>query len=231
MDDEKKEQMQGHRNRLRQRFLEGGLDSLRDDYEVLELLLQFSVPRKDTKETAKKLIAHFGSLPEVLDASYEELLQADIPNVRDTSAALITLVRQMEQRYQKSKERGRVTIRSTSDAGRPCTAMFLGEPEERVGMICLNAAGKILKRSEIAQGDVNAVHFPIRKIVETAIGSRAVSVILTHNHPGGSLSPSREDLEATEATKAALETIGVRLLDHLIVSGDRYCSLHEEGYF
>ena len=77
---------------------------------------------------------------------------------------------------------------------------------------------------------MNAVHFPVRKIVETAVLSKAVSVILTHNHPGGTLSPSREDLDATEAAKAALGTIGVRLLDHLIVSGEDYYSLRENGY-
>ena len=83
---------------------------------------------------------------------------------------------------------------------------------------------------EVAKGDVNAVHFPVRKIVETAVISKAVSVILTHNHPGGTLSPSREDLDATEAAKTALGTIGVRLLDHLIVSGEDYYSLRENGY-
>ncbi len=227
---ERKAQMKGHRDRLRKRYLDEGLDSFREDYEVLELLLQFAIPYKDTKGAAKKLIGHFGSLPEVLDAPYEELLKADVPNVKETAAVLITLVKQMENRYQKSKDRERTHIRSTSEAGLACASMFRNQPDESVRMICLNAAGKILKRAEIAQGDVNAVHFPIRKIVETAIGSKAVSVILTHNHPGGTLSPSREDLEATEAAKAALETIGVRLLDHLIVSGTDYCSLREEGY-
>ena len=107
--------------------------------------------------------------------------------------------------------------------------MFRNRLEESVWVLCLDAAGKIVKRPEIAKGDVNTVHFPIRKIAEAAIAAKAVSVILSHNHPGGTLSPSREDIEATESAKAALETVGVRLLDHLIVSGDRYCSLREEG--
>ena len=97
-------------------------------------------------------------------------------------------------------------------------------------ILCLNASGKVLKRARIAEGDVNAVHFPIRRLVEEALACKSVSVILTHNHPGGTLAPSQEDLTATEAAGKALETVGIRLLDHLIVSGDNYCSLREEGY-
>ena len=88
-DPEKKEQMKRHRERLRGRYLEQGLDSLQD-YEVLELLLQFAIPYRDTKDEAKKLIAHFGSLPDVLDASYEEILNANVPRVKETAAATIS---------------------------------------------------------------------------------------------------------------------------------------------
>ena len=230
-DPRKKKEMQGHRERIRERFLEDGLDGFNEDYEVLELLLQFAIPYRDTKSEAKQLLAHFGSLTNVLDASYEDLLKADIPRVRETAAILITLIKQMQNRYHKTKGKEQVYIRSTADAGRVCTSMFYNQADESVRIVCLNARGKIVKRDEIAKGDVNAVHFPVRKIVETAIASKAVSVILTHNHPGGTLAPSREDVDATEAAKAALDTIGVRLLDHLIVCGDDYCSLREEGYF
>ena len=228
-DPEKKAQMKDHRKRLRDRYLEHGMDSLQD-YEVLELLLQFATPQRDTKEMAKQLIAHFGSLPDVLDASYDEIIGADIPRVRDTAATLLTLVKGIENRYHKEKGRELTYIRSTLDAGKACCAMYRNQADESVRILCLNARGKIVKREEVAKGDVNAVHFPVRKIVETAVISKAVSVILTHNHPGGTLSPSREDLDATEAAKTALGTIGVRLLDHLIVSGEDYYSLRENGY-
>ena len=228
-DPAKREQMKGHRDRLRDRYLKEGMDSLQD-YEVLELLLQFAIPYRDTKGEAKQLIDHFGSLPEVLDASYDEILDANIPRVKDVAATLITLVKGAENRYHKSKGRELTHIRSTLDAGKVCCSMYHNQSDESVRILCLNARGKIVKREEIAKGDVNAVHFPVRKIMETAVLSKAVSVILTHNHPGGTLSPSREDLDATEAAKAALGTIGVRLLDHLIVSGEDYYSLRENGY-
>lgn len=228
-DPEKKEQMKGHRERLRERYLEHGMDSLQD-YEVLELLLQFATPQRDTKDMAKQLIAHFGSLTDVLDAGYEEILNANVPRVKETAATLLTLVKGVENRYHKEKGKELSYIRSTLDAGKACCAMYRNQADESVRILCLNARGKIVKREEIAKGDVNAVHFPVRKIVETAVLNKAVSVILTHNHPGGTLSPSREDLDATEAAKAALGTIGVRLLDHLIVSGEDYYSLRENGY-
>lgn len=228
-DPEKKEQMKGHRERLRGRYLDQGMDSLQD-YEVLELLLQFAVPQRDTKEAAKQLIAHFGSLPEVLDATYDEIMDANIPRVKEMAATLITLVKGAENRYHKSKGRERSYIRSTLDAGKICCSMYHNQMDESVRILCLNARGKIVKREEVSKGDVNAVHFPVRKIVETAVLSKAVSVILTHNHPGGTLSPSREDLDATEAARTALSTIGVKLLDHLIVAGEDYYSLRENGY-
>ena len=227
---EKNRQTQGHRERVRRRFLDSGLDGFREDYEVLELLLQFAIPFRDTKQQAKLLIERFGSLHGVLDASFDDLIQADIPYIGETAATLITMIPQLGKRYEASKVSGLTKIRSTSDAGLRCMAMFRNQQDESVRILCLNAGGKIVREEEIAKGDVNAVHFPIRKIVELALGSKAVSVILTHNHPGGTLSPSREDLEATRAAGTALATIGVRLLDHLIVSGDHYCSLREEGY-
>ena len=224
---EKKQQMQGHRERLRLRYLDEGIDAFREDYEVLELLLQYALPRRDTKAVAKKLIEHFGSLHEVLDADRKALTDA---GVTDNTAVLLTLIPAIEKRYHLSKTKGLTHVRSTADAGQICTALYRNQRDESVRILCLDAGGRVVKQTELARGDVNAVHFPIRKIVETAVACKAVSVIMTHNHPGGTMTPSREDLDATEAAKAALETVGVRLLDHLIVSEGDYCSLRENGY-
>ena len=217
----------GHRDRLRRRYLESGIESLQD-YEVLELLLFYAIPRKDTKPIAKNLLDRFGGLHGVLEASVDDLTGAGLST---NAAVLVHILPEMQKRYERSKDAERKYIRSTADAGRIACGMFCNQMEESVRMLCLNAGGRVVRSSEIAKGDVNAVYFPIRKIVEIAIGARAVSVILVHNHPGGTLSPSREDLDATESARSALNTVGVRLLDHLIVSGTDYCSLREEGYF
>ena len=220
------DQLRGHRNRVRERYLNTGLDTFQD-YEAQELLLFYAIPRKDTKSTAKNLIARFGSLPAVLDATVEELTEADLsPN----AAILLKLVPDMNRYYAVKTDGAGQKVHSTSDAGRILCAMFRHEQTESVRLLCLNAGGKVLKLALLNEGDINAVHFSVRKIVETALSAKAVSVILAHNHPGGTLTPSREDLDATNSAKAALSTVGIQLLDHLIISGDNYCSLREDGY-
>lgn len=220
------DQLRGHRNRVRERYLNTGLDTFQD-YEALELLLFYAIPRKDTKSTAKNLISRFGSLPAVLDATLEELTEAGLsPN----AAILLKLVPDMNRYYAVKTDGAGQKVHSTSDAGKILCAMFRHEQTESVRLLCLNAGGKVLKLALLNEGDINAVHFSVRKIVETALSAKAVSVILAHNHPGGTLTPSREDLDATNSAKAALSTVGIQLLDHLIISGDNYCSLCEDGY-
>ncbi|MGX8720353.1 MAG: JAB domain-containing protein, partial [Eubacteriales bacterium] len=148
----------------------------------------------------------------------------------EATAALIAMLPQLARKIEEQQAQENARIRSTLDAGRDVIAMFRSRQDESVRILCLNASGKVVRRARIAEGDVNAVHFPIRKLVEEALACKAVSVILAHNHPGGTMAPSQEDLDATKAAKAALETVGIRLLDHLIVAGDNYCSLREEGY-
>ena len=222
-----KKQRSGHRERVRRRFLDEGLDGFKD-YEALEMLLFYAVPRQDTKVIAKRLIDQFGSLQAVFHTPPERLMQE--AGLTEATAALIAMLPQLARKIEEQQAQENARIRSTLDAGRDVIAMFRGRQDESVRILCLNASGKVVRRARIAEGDVNAVHFPIRKLVEEALACKAVSVILAHNHPGGTMAPSQEDLDATKAAKAALETVGIRLLDHLIVSGDNYCSLREEGY-
>ena len=225
--EELKKQRSGHRERVRRRFLDEGLDGFKD-YEALEMLLFYAVPRQDTKVIAKRLIDQFGSLQAVFHTPPERLMQE--AGLTEATAALIAMLPQLARKIEEQQAQENARIRSTLDAGRDVIAMFRGRQDESVRILCLNASGKVVRRARIAEGDVNAVHFPIRKLVEEALACKAVSVILAHNHPGGTMAPSQEDLDATKAAKAALETVGIRLLDHLIVAGDNYCSLREEGY-
>ncbi len=226
-EEELKKQRSGHRERVRRRFLDEGLDGFKD-YEALEMLLFYAVPRQDTKVIAKRLIDQFGSLQAVFHTPPERLMQE--AGLTEATAALIAMLPQLARKIEEQQAQENARIRSTLDAGRDVIAMFRGRQDESVRILCLNASGKVVRRARIAEGDVNAVHFPIRKLVEEALACKAVSVILAHNHPGGTMAPSQEDLDATKAAKAALETVGIRLLDHLIVAGDNYCSLREEGY-
>ncbi|MBQ1792025.1 MAG: DNA repair protein RadC [Oscillospiraceae bacterium] len=226
-EEELKKQRSGHRERVRRRFLDEGLDGFKD-YEALEMLLFYAVPRQDTKVIAKRLIDQFGSLQAVFHTPPDRLMQE--AGLTEATAALIAMLPQLARKIEEQQAQENARIRSTLDAGRDVIAMFRSRQDESVRILCLNASGKVVRRARIAEGDVNAVHFPIRKLVEEALACKAVSVILAHNHPGGTMAPSQEDLDATKAAKAALETVGIRLLDHLIVAGDNYCSLREEGY-
>lgn len=226
-EEELKKQRSGHRERVRRRFLDEGLDGFKD-YEALEMLLFYAIPRQDTKVIAKRLIDQFGSLQAVFHTPPDRLMQE--AGLTGATAALIAMLPQLARKIEEQQAQENARIRSTLDAGRDVIAMFRSRQDESVRILCLNASGKVVRRARIAEGDVNAVHFPIRKLVEEALACKAVSVILAHNHPGGTMAPSQEDLDATKAAKAALETVGIRLLDHLIVSGDNYCSLREEGY-
>lgn len=226
-EEELKKQRSGHRERVRRRFLDEGLDGFKD-YEALEMLLFYAIPRQDTKVIAKRLIDQFGSLQAVFHTPPDRLMQE--AGLTEATAALIAMLPQLARKIEEQQAQENARIRSTLDAGRDVIAMFRSRQDESVRILCLNASGKVVRRARIAEGDVNAVHFPIRKLVEEALACKAVSVILAHNHPGGTMAPSQEDLDATKSAKAALETVGIRLLDHLIVAGDNYCSLREEGY-
>ena len=217
----------GHRQRVRNRYLRIGLDEF-EDYEALELLLFYAVPRRDTKALSKELLRKFGSLPEVLAASTESLMDAGLT---ENAALLLKLIPDLERRCAVLKQPTKPRIRSTADAGNLLCGLFMNEDEESIRMLCLNASGRVTKTILLGRGDVASVHFSVRKIVENALQNKAVSVILAHNHPSGSLTPSGEDIDATVEADAALKKVGIRLLDHIIVSDTNYCSLREQDFF
>ena len=203
-EEELKKQRSGHRERVRRRFLDEGLDGFKD-YEALEMLLFYAVPRQDTKVIAKRLIDQFGSLQAVFHTPPDRLMQE--AGLTEATAALIAMLPQLARKIEEQQAQENARIRSTLDAGRDVIAMFRGRQDESVRILCLNASGKVVRRARIAEGDVNAVHFPIRKLVEEALACKAVSVILAHNHPGGTMAPSQEDLDATKASASACWTI------------------------
>ena len=218
----------GHRSRMRSRFIENGLNSF-EDHEVLELLLFYGQPRKNTNETAHALLNRFGSLHQVFNASIADL--QEVEGVGESCAVLLNLIPQLQRKYEMSKSVDTKTIKGTSDAGPFFVAQFRNEQDEVLKILCLDAKGSIKKCVDIGKGVVNSVHFSPRKIVETALENKASSVIMAHNHPGGTIMPSREDINATMKVKNALDTVDIRLNDHIIVADKDYCSLLEEGYF
>lgn len=216
----------GHRERMRDRFAETGLEGF-SDHNALELLLFYALPRIDTNELAHRLLDHFGSYTAIFEAEIEELKQ--VKGIGDNAAALIKLVPQMNRRYLELKCAGTKTISCSDDAGEYFKAKFAYEVKEIAYALLLDARSRILGCVQFGDGVVNATEIDIRKLVEAALRYKAVSVIIAHNHPQSPPFPSKEDACSTEKIKTALDTVGIELLDHVIIGDGKFQSLKRLG--
>ena len=213
---------EGHRARLKKRFLEEGIDSFQD-HEVIELLLFYGVPYRDTNELAHRLVEAFGSISGIMDAPYDELRA--VSGVGENTAVLLKLIPELSRRYSVSRSTDDRIVNSSADAGRYLLPHFLGRTSELVLLLCLDAKGKVLGLERISQGSANAAVLDVRKIVSAAIKYGASAVVLAHNHNSGVAVPSREDLLATWKVRSALEGIDVVLLDHIIAAEGDFVSM------
>ena len=217
----------GHRERLRKRFNDHGLENF-SDHEVLELLLTYAIPRQDVNPLAHRLIQRFGGLEEVLCASLEDL-QA-VPGMGEHSATLLRLIYPVCKAAKLSSSRREKILDTTARQGAYLLACFAGVKEERIYQLCLDAKGRLLNCGLLGTGTVNGASFSTRKIVENALQFKASQVVLGHNHPSGVALPSTADITATRMAKEALSTVGVRLTDHIVVVADEdYVSMAESG--
>jgi DNA repair protein RadC len=216
----------GHRQRLRERFQKGGAEGFHD-YELLELLLTYAIPRIDVKPIAKRLMERFGSLSGVLDATPQEIEEA--AKVKPISSTLICLVKETCGAYLAEKMRDREVLSSPRAVLDFAKMRLAGLPHESFMVIFLNAKNKVLDQKIIHEGTVNrAVIYP-RRIIEEALAHHAAGLILVHNHPSGQSDPSAEDRQLTRALVEATRTLDLRVLDHLIVGKDSYFSFAEGG--
>ena len=217
---------EGHRERMRRQMKTSGMDSL-SDVQLLEIALYYAIARRDTNEIAHALLRRFGSLSGVLEAPRAELLKID--GVGESAADLLLLFIQMERRHLMDRA-GRETILDTTyKCAQYLMPRFIGEQEEVVYLLCLDAKCKALDCSLIHRGAVNMTAISVRKIVKAALDHNATSVVVAHNHPSGLALPSREDRATTLALKAALDAVDVVLVDHVIVADEDFVSLADDG--
>lgn len=217
---------EGHRERMRRQMKTSGMDSL-SDVQVLEVALYYAIARRDTNEIAHALLRRFGSLSGVLEAPRAKLLKID--GVGESAADLLLLFIQMERRHLMDRA-GRETILDTTyKCAQYLMPRFIGEQEEVVYLLCLDAKCKALDCSLIHRGAVNMTAISVRKIVKAALDHNATSVVVAHNHPSGLALPSREDRATTLALKAALDAVDVVLVDHVIVADEDFVSLADDG--
>ncbi len=221
---------EGHRERLRNRFLNEGLDNFQD-HNVLELLLFYSIPMKDTNEEAHALMNTFGSLSAVFDASHKEL--CNVKGIGERTASLIKLMPALFKKYEIDKLNDDGVILNSSElAAKYVSKFFKGITNEQLYILCLDTNCKMLSFELISEGTLNSAPINIRKLVEIAVNSRATNFILVHNHPSGVTAPSKSDTNTTIAMADMLAEIGLKLNDHIIIGhGDDYFSyLHSEKW-
>lgn len=216
----------GHRERLRARFAEHGLESF-NELNALELLLCYAIPRRDTNELAHRLLDAFGSLSGVFQASMQEL--TSIPGIGENAAMLILMVPQIVKKAHVSKAKETKIIRNSTDARNYLLPYFLDEQDEIVMMLCLDNKRAVICCREMGRGVVNCVDANIRRMVETALKVKTTTVIIAHNHPNGVALPSREDDNFTRTLYRSLGLLGITLEDHIIVANDEFVSLADSG--
>ena len=211
-----------HRKHTKDRFLSEGLDSF-EPHNVLELLLFYSIPQKDTNETAHMLINRFGSLSAVFDAPYDDLLT--VPGISEHSATLIKLIPAISRRYAMEKNSKVTKLSSIEDIGKYLVARYLGVTEETVLLLLLDNKFGLIDCVKVHEGSVNSSAITMRKLIETALFKRASMVMLAHNHPSGVALPSSDDLFTTQQVKRAFDLVEIGMLAHIIVAGDTFTNI------
>ena len=219
---------QGHRQRLKNRFLAEGLDHF-SQVNALELLLFYCVPRKDTNPLAHRLLDHFGKLHNVLEASYEELLKVE--GMTANAATYLNLVHAAGRYYAKNRSQEATVLENIEQCGQYLMPCFHGLQNETVFLLCMDAKCKVLCCKKVGEGSVNSASISVRRIVETALNANAVSVVLAHNHPSGLAIPSVEDIQTTKRLGRALHAVEIMLVDHLVVAEDDFVSIVQSGQY
>lgn len=218
----------GHRNRMREKFRKNGFDGMYS-HEILEMLLFYSIPRRNTNKIAHDLIDRFGSLTGVFEASEEQLTAVD--GITQSSATLIKMIIPLYNEYKKETNSAK-RLDDPHDCGKFLVEYYSGMMKERITVICIDASCRILGFEEVCDGDASGVMVNFRRIVEIVMKyPLASAVIIAHNHPGGIALPSREDITATGELRKTLEPMGISLVDHIIIAGDDYISMSSSECF
>lgn len=221
-----KEDNVGHRKRLREKFLKAGPESLLD-YEIIELLLTFAIPRRDTKPIAKDLIREFKTIQGVFEAQHEELMS--VSGVGENAAFLIKFFLEGSSYYLKEKIKKKEYLHSAKDVLKYLQVSMRALKHEIFKVIFLNSRNEIIHAETLHEGTLNqSIVYP-RKIIEKAIKYNASSLIFVHNHPSGNPKPSAQDREITRNLVFASRMMDMDVFDHIIIGDNDYYSFAENG--
>lgn len=216
----------GHRSRMRERFRLEGLEGFAP-HEALELLLFYARARGDVNPLAHELLDSFGSIKGVLEARPEQLMAVN--GVGEETATLLSLIVPLFRKYQECVCAEKKVLRNRVTAEQYCAALMAGLRTERFYVISLSTAMSVLGQRAVGEGSLNEVNAYPRLVVETALNYNAFGVVLCHNHPGGIAEPSPDDVAVTQNIEAVLKHLGIRLIDHIIVTGNQVYSMSLNG--
>lgn len=225
---EVKELTKGHRQRLKRRYLQCGYKAFQN-YEILELLLTYAIPRKDVKVIAKLLLAKYGSIENILHQEIDVLLKNN--GIGENSAILLNLIGDIIKNiyYEKLEDKDFIEIK-TKEVLLKFLSKELGYSKvEKFLVLFLNNSNKLLGTEILFYGTIDKSAIYPREIVEKVINYRAKGVVFAHNHPSGNVKPSVADIEVTNHMVKALNMIDVKVLDHVVISNNDYFSFLEEG--
>ena len=216
----------GHRTRLRQKFLRGGLDGFLD-YEVIELLLTLGTPRRDCKEQAREALKRFKSLAGVLEAGEDEL--QEIRGVGPHNVFGIRFIQEVSRRFLKEKMMSRSYGRSSKEVFDYLYHSLRDLKKEKFKVLFLDAKNQILEEKTLFEGTVDSSAVYPREIMREALRHHASSLIFVHNHPSGDPDPSAPDREITRDLVLAANLMQLKVLDHIIIGNNCYYSFADQG--
>lgn len=219
----------GHRERVRKDFLEHGFNDDTPPHKIIEMLLFYSIPRKDTNEIAHSLVNEFGSVAGILDATPEELMK--VAGVSYNTAALIKLTMTVARHYRLEKQQSKKQFNDMNEIYDLLVSKHFTFQNEVLMLTTINGKGEIIAMDRLGEGDVASVNISARNVIECILKRKAIYAVLSHNHPNGNALPSGADIAVTEDIHDTLEKIGVKLVDHIIIADDDYVSMAQTERF
>ncbi len=220
---------EGHRERLRNEVLTSSDPSGIPEHKLLEMLLFYGIPRKDTNPIAHELINKFGGFAGVFEANVADL--AAVPGMTKNAAALIKLMLPLAKQYITQKYKSNTCFTNLNDIGDYIFMQYFAATNEKFCLLCLDNLGRMLSFDVISEGNLDSVNVSVRTIIERALQVRARSIVIAHNHPGSIAIPSEEDAAMTKAVKDAVSLLSIKLCDHIIVSDDDYISMAQSNEY
>lgn len=221
----KKPDSRGHRERVRQRFMQTGLNGFAE-HEILELLLFYAIPYRDTKPLAYELLRKFGSIAGVMNASFDEL--CSVSGITENAAVLFRLIPPLIEVYYTQKQQGMV-YNGTSALSELFRPYFVGSGSNKFMLGCFDDRLRLIKITQISRDKSGGTAIIMRSILSEVLNTGCAMTALAHNHPGASPKPSAEDVNVTRKIISLLNAVDVKLMDHIIIGGDKTYSMRDGG--